>query len=67
MALLQSSSIDWTALRVGMLLNGAEPKPVRASLRKPQGQSINCGSLARFALQVAADGSFSRQAPFVSN
>lgn len=64
--LLRGSEVDWTAARVGALMAGDDPKPVRADAFKPRGFRIDVGSLAAFCLDEAESRRFTRQAPFVS-
>jgi len=64
--LLRSSEAEWTAIRVGALMAGDDPKPVKADAFKPAGFRIDVGSLAAFCVEEAESRRFVRQAPFVS-
>jgi len=64
---LRLSQCDWTAARVGALLNGRVPRPAKAHLTRPPGQSIDTASLAAWCLDEVEHNRFVRQAPFVSN
>lgn len=64
--ILQASSIPWTAVRVGALLDGVDIKPVKVDRQRPPGFAINAGSLAAFCVSEAEDARYIEQAPFVA-
>ena len=66
-ALLQTSGIDWTAIRAPRLTDGRSGRPIQARLDRSPGNQIERTQLAEFCIEVAETGSFAGQAPFVSN
>lgn len=65
--LLQKSPAKWTVVRPPRLLDGAARDRIRVSLERPQGTQIVRTDLARFCIDAIEEGTYVRQAPFVSN
>lgn len=63
---LQSTDIDWTAVRVGALFEGKHPNPIKADAITPPGARMDTASLASFLLDEAEQPRFIRRAPFVA-
>ena len=65
--MLLQSSVDWTAVRVPRLIEGAEGGRVQISLERLPSKSLRRADLARFLLRQLDDSSFLRKAPFLGS
>jgi putative NADH-flavin reductase len=63
---LRGSDIQWTAVRVGALVDGATPRACASSVDVPPGFAIDTASLAQFMLDEAESPRYPRAAPFVA-
>lgn len=64
--ILGASSIDWTAIRVGALIDSDKLREFQISLHRPAGHSINTASLAVCCIEVLESGTYVRKAPFAA-
>lgn len=64
--LVRTSALDWTAVRPGRVLSGAQAGGTRVSLQSPPGVTIARGDVAAFMLGQADSTTYLRQAPFIS-
>lgn len=66
-AAIRSSTLDWTIVRVPLLVDGDE-EPVRVRrIGEPGKLRLTRRALASFMLDQADDSTWSKQAPFISN
>ena len=65
--LLSSSNIDWTMIRLPMIAQSDDERPLAVSLTDCRGEQISAGRLARFAITLLHNGQYMQQAPFVAN
>lgn len=67
LALLSASSLDWTCVRLPLIVAAPPIGNVQTSLTYLPGPQITAGDLAQFLLEQLASTVFVRQAPFVAN
>lgn len=65
--LLVESTLDWTLVRLPMILLNDEQKVVVVSLEDCLGDSIGATDLAQFLIKQIQESSFVKQAPFIAN
>jgi putative NADH-flavin reductase len=65
--LLQSSSINWTLVRLPMIEQTEERHPISVSLIDCQGTSISAKNLAYFLVENLINTTYFKKAPFLSN
>lgn len=64
---LQASDLDWTYVRLPLLVAAPATGVVRASLDHLPGGQLTTPDLANWLLTALRDGAYVRQAPFVAN
>ncbi|MBF9222787.1 NAD(P)-dependent oxidoreductase [Hymenobacter ruricola] len=67
LALLAGSPLDWTCVRLPLVVEGPATGAVRTSLTHRPGPHITAADLAQFLLGQLASREFIRQCPFVAN
>ncbi|MDF2187999.1 NAD(P)H-binding protein [Paraflavitalea sp. CAU 1676] len=65
--LLRASTVDWTMVRLPLIVQTDEAPPVRVSLEDCPGKEISATSLADFLIGQLASREFVSKAPFVAN
>lgn len=65
--LLTESSVDWTLVRLPMIILTDELQPIAISLEDCPGDRISATSLAHFLVGQLSDETYSGQAPFIAN
>lgn len=64
---LLESDLDWTMVRLPMIVQTDEFFPVKVSLEDCPGESISAGDLARFLADQLSDEKYIRKSPFLAN
>lgn len=64
---LLESDLDWTMVRLPMIVQTDEFFPVKVSLEDCPGESISAGDLARFLVDQLSDEKYIRKSPFLAN
>ncbi|MEB2775766.1 NAD(P)H-binding protein [Algoriphagus sp. D3-2-R+10] len=65
--LLIRSEVDWTLVRLPLIIMDEENKPIITSLTDCLGDQISATSLANFLIDQLSDRQFIKQAPFIAN
>ncbi len=65
--LLAQSTVDWTLVRLPMILLTDDLPASKVSLHDCPSKEISAASLARFLVQELSAGAYIRKAPFVAN
>ncbi|MDR7128266.1 putative NADH-flavin reductase [Algoriphagus sp. 4150] len=65
--LLKESQVDWTLVRLPLIVMDEENKPINVSLEDCLGDQISATSLAHFLIDQLSDRRFIKQAPFIAN
>ena len=65
--LLKNSTVNWTLVRLPLIVQTDERNPITHNLQDCPGDAISATSLAIFLLQQLQDTTFIRQAPFIAN
>ncbi|AWG26946.1 NAD(P)-dependent oxidoreductase [Flavobacterium kingsejongi] len=65
--LLKDSTVNWTLVRLPLIVQTDERNPITHNLQDCPGDTISATSLAIFLLQQLQDTTFIRQAPFIAN
>lgn len=65
--ILAKSPVNWTLVRLPMILQTEEKKTIQTSLQDCPGTSISATDLAHFLGECLLKNSFSRQAPFLAS
>lgn len=65
--LLLKSDVDWTLVRLSLIIMDEENKPTNVSLEDCLGDHISATSLANFLIDQLSNGKFIKQAPFIAN
>ncbi len=66
-ALLNESGVDWTLVRLPMIIQTNERNKVISSLEDCPGEKISATDLAHFLIEQLTDRSLIRKAPFIAN
>jgi len=64
---LTASNLDWTLIRLPMIIQTDEQTPVGTSLLNCDGEQINAANLAQFIIEQLGEQAFVKQAPFIWN
>lgn len=64
---LLKSDLDWTMVRLPMIVQTDESFPVKVSLEDCPGESISASDLARFLADQLSDEKYIRKSPFLAN
>lgn len=64
---LSKSNLDWTLVRLPMIIQTDESFPVKVSLEDCPGESISASDLARFLVDQLSDEEYIRKSPFIAN
>lgn len=64
---LQESSLDWTLVRLPLIVLSDESLPVQVSLEDCPGESIRAIDLAHFLVGQLSDQQYVRKSPFIAN
>jgi len=65
--MLAQSSIDWTLVRLPMIIQTAGTTGIGQSLINCKGEQINAANLAQFIIKELAECAFAKRAPFIWN
>ena len=65
--LLAASNIDWTMVRLPLIIQTDNTGPIAISLRDCPGNNISATNLALFLIGQLTDAIYKRQAPFIAN
>ncbi|MDQ0966937.1 putative NADH-flavin reductase [Flavobacterium sp. W4I14] len=65
--LLTESDLDWTLIRLPLIMQTDEQTPVGTSLVNCDGEQINAANLAQFIVEQLGETTFVKQAPFIWN
>jgi hypothetical protein len=65
--LLTESSANWTLVRLPMIIQTDEHKPITISLEDCPGDQVSATSLAHFLVEQLSDDTYSGKAPFIAN
>ena len=65
--LLLASKMEWTLVRLPLIMQTDEAPEIVVSLTDCPGQHISATSLARFLITVLQNGSHLKEAPFIAN
>lgn len=65
--LLLESNLDWTMVRLPLIVQTDELFPVAVSLEDCPGDSISAADLARFLVGQLSDQQYFRKSPFIAN
>lgn len=65
--LLTKSNLDWTLIRLPMIIQTDEQTPIGTSLLNCNGEQINAANLAQFIIEQLGEKAFVKQAPFIWN
>lgn len=65
--LLQDSSIDWTLVRLPMIIQTDEQFQVKVDLKDCPGDKISTTDLANFLIEQLEDKTYLKKAPFIAN
>ncbi|OWK69270.1 NAD(P)-dependent oxidoreductase [Pedobacter sp. AJM] len=65
--LLIDSDLDWTLIRLPLIIQTDEQSAIGASLVNCDGEQINAANLARFIIEQFGEKAFVKQAPFIWN
>ncbi|MGN8055949.1 NAD(P)-dependent oxidoreductase [Pedobacter sp. 22163] len=65
--LLTESDLDWTLIRLPLIMQTREQTPVSTSLVNCDGEEINASNLAQFIIEQLGEKTFVKQAPFIWN
>ncbi|WP_316848437.1 NAD(P)-dependent oxidoreductase [Pedobacter psychrodurus] len=65
--LLTASDIDWTLIRLPLIMQTDERTAIEMSLINCEGGQINASNLAEFIIDALRDAAFVKQAPFIWN
>ncbi len=66
-ALLNESDLDWTLVRVPMIIQTEDTGKIIESLEDCPGEKISATDLALFLIQQLTDEKYIRKAPFIAN
>lgn len=64
---LLKSDLDWTLVRLPMIIQTEESFPVEVSLEDCRGEGISATDLARFLVEQLSDERYVRKSPFLMN
>lgn len=64
---LTQSNIDWTLVRLPMIIQTNESFPIQTDLRNCEGDKISATDLASFLIQQLNDRTYIQKSPFLSN
>ncbi|CAH0138106.1 MULTISPECIES: NAD(P)-dependent oxidoreductase [unclassified Pedobacter] len=65
--LLTESDLDWTLIRLPLIMQTDEQTPVGTSVVNCDGEQINAANLAQFIVEQLEGTTFIKQAPFIWN
>lgn len=65
--LLIDSDLDWTLIRLPLIIQTDEQSAIGTSLVNCDGEQINAANLARFIIEQFGEKAFVKQAPFIWN
>ncbi|WP_025145308.1 NAD(P)-dependent oxidoreductase [Pedobacter jeongneungensis] len=65
--ILKESDLDWTLIRLPLIIQTDERTPVGVSLANCDGDQINAVNIARFIVEQLGEETFIKQAPFIWN
>ena len=65
--LLIDSNLDWTLIRLPLIMQTDEQSAIGTSLVNCDGDQINASNLARFIIEQLGEKAFVQQAPFIWN
>ena len=65
--LLRATKLEWTLVRLPLIMQTDEAPEIVVSLTDCPGQHISATSLARFLITVLLNGSYLNEAPFIAN
>jgi len=65
--LLTASNLDWTLIRLPLIMQTDERTAIQASLINCEGDQINAANLAQFVIEQLGEKAFVKQAPFIWN
>jgi len=65
--LLIASNLDWTLIRLPLIIQTDEQTPVSTSLVNCNGEQINAANLAQFIIEQLGETTFVKQVPFIWN
>jgi nucleoside-diphosphate-sugar epimerase len=65
--LLCDSNMDWTLIRLPLIVQTDETPEIIINLHDCPGEAISAASLARFAVQQLRDDTYVRRSPFIAN
>lgn len=65
--LLNRSEVDWTLVRLPLIIMDEENKPIKVSLEDCPGDQISATSLADFLVSQLRESRYFWQAPFIAN
>lgn len=65
--LLTQSKVDWTLVRLPMIIPAEELQSIKVNLHDCPGENVSTRSLALFLLSQLADDSYIRKAPFIAH
>lgn len=65
--ILTESKLDWTLIRLPLIMQTDEQTPIGMGLTNCTGDQINAGNLAQFIIDQLRTVEFVRQAPFIWN
>ncbi|WP_343524114.1 NAD(P)H-binding protein [Pedobacter sp.] len=65
--ILAESELDWTLIRLPLIIQTDEQTPIGTSLINCTGDQINAANLAQFVVEQLREEAFIKQAPFIWN
>lgn len=65
--LLTESDVNWTLVRLPMIIQTEECFPVKIDLRNCPGEKISAADLANFLVDQLSDEAYIRKSPFIAN
>ncbi|MFD2584557.1 NAD(P)-dependent oxidoreductase [Pedobacter vanadiisoli] len=65
--ILAQSDLEWTLIRLPLIIQTDEQTPIGMSLINCTGDQINAANLAQFVIEQLAEEAFIKQAPFIWN
>jgi len=65
--LLTESDLDWTLIRLPLIIQTDEQSAIGTSLVNCDGEQINASNLAQFIIEQLGEKAFVKQAPFIWN
>lgn len=65
--ILTESDVDWTLVRVPLIIDAPASGKIRISLERPSGKKISSTDLADFLIKQISDMNYIKKCPFITN